>query len=65
MGIKKSPLCSLRNNEDDSVEHMLIKCPISKEIWSNVGDLIVELGMPNYSITDIKIIMGGLESQYA
>ena len=61
MGIKKSPNCSLCKNEIDSVEHMLIDCPISKDLWFEVQDWIVELGIPNYNITKEKIIMGELE----
>ena len=61
MGIKKSPNCSLCKNEVDSVEHMLIECPISKDLWFEVQDWIVELDIPNYNITKEKIIMGELE----
>ena len=61
MGIKNSPLCSLCKIERDSVEHMLFDCPVSKDLWLNVQNWIVELGIPNYIITKEKIIMGELE----
>ena len=61
MGIKKSPNCSLCSIEVDSVEHMLFDCPVSRDLWLSVQNLIVELGIPNYIITKEKIIMGEME----
>ena len=62
MGIKKSDQCSFCLTKMDSVEHMLIQCPISRNLWGSVRDWIEELGMPNYNITDSKIIIGDLEN---
>ena len=61
MGIKSLPLCALCGLSDDSVEHTLITCPISKELRRNVQDWIIELGIPVYTITDAKIATGELE----
>ena len=61
MGIKKSPMCDLCNTEEDSVEHMLIECTVSKELWREVGNRIVELGVPEYNLTESKIVTGELE----
>ena len=61
MGIRKSPLCSLCKNEEDNVEHILIECPVSKELWHGVRDWIIGLGIPDYSTTGEKSVMGELE----
>ena len=61
MGIKASARCSFCNTENDSVEHMLIKCNITKELWSKVWNWIVEIGVPGYHSSEEEIIMGELE----
>ena len=40
---------------------MLIECPVSEELWHGVRDWIIELGIPDYSMTGEKRIMGELE----
>ena len=42
------------------VEHMLIECTISKELWRETRNWIVER-VPDYLLTEDKIIMGELE----
>ena len=44
MGIKSLPLCALCGLSDDSVEHTLITCPISKEL-KPVSHRRVKLGL--------------------
>ena len=61
MGIKASALCTFCDDENDCVEHMLIKCRVVRELWSEVRYWIVELGVPNYYLTEEKIILGELE----
>ena len=61
MGIEASALCSFCNAENDSVEHMLIECNITKELSSEIRNLIVEMGEPGYHLSEEKIIMGELE----
>ena len=61
MGIKASALCTFCDDENDSVEHMLIKCRVVRELWSEVRNWIVENGVPDYYLTEEKIIIGELE----
>ena len=61
MGIKKPPLCALCSLTNYSVEHVVINCPISKALWLSVQDWIIELGVPDYNITYVKIVTGELE----
>ena len=61
MGIKTSALCTFCNTENDSVEHMLIECNIIKDLWGEVRNWIIEIGVPDYHLSDEKIIMGELE----
>ena len=60
MEIKNSALCSFCKIENDSVEHMLIECTISKELWRETRNSIDER-VPDYLLTEDKIIMGELE----
>ena len=61
MGIKNSPMCALCNIEEDSVEHILIECTVLIELWKEVRSWIVELGVPDYNLTESKIVIGELE----
>ena len=61
MGIKASALCSFCNTENDSVEHMLIECNITKELWREAWNWIIEIGVPGYHLSEEKIITGELE----
>ena len=61
MGIKASVLCSFCDDENDSVEHMLIKCRVIRELWSEVRNWIVELEVSNYYLTEEKMIIVELE----
>ena len=62
MGLKKSDQCSFCQANIDSVEHMLIQCPISRNLWGSVRDWIEEIGMPNFNLPDARIILGDLEN---
>ena len=65
MGILKSDLCSMCKIEVDSIEHMFLGCLHVIELWENVTDWIVELGMPNYVMTASRMIIGDLENALA
>ena len=65
MGIKNSELCGMCHKEVDSVEHMLLYCECTKNLWSLVESWINDLGMPEYHITEEKIIVGDLENASA
>ena len=52
MVIKNSPMCALCNIKEDSMEHVLIECPVSKEIWREVRSWIAELGVPDYNLSE-------------
>ena len=61
MGMKASALCTFCDDENDSVEHMLIECNVVRELWSEVRNWIVEMGVPDYYLTEEKILMGELK----
>ena len=42
----------------DSVEHMLLDCTHSKELWDHVNKWIIELGIVDYYMSELKIIVG-------
>ena len=65
MGLVQSNLCSMCKTEVDSIEHMFLGCPHVIELWENVTDWIVELGMPNYVMTASRMIIGDLENALA
>ena len=44
---------------------MLLTCAVSKEIWSEIDDWIVELGMQNCTLFPLKIIPGDLGNALA
>ena len=53
--IKNSPLCSLIQNEIETVEHLVFNCDRIKDIWSQVESWIkerVDLDV-NFTIKDI------------
>ena len=62
MGIKNLDQCSFWESNTGSVEHMLIKCDISRDLWNSVQNWIIELGMENYHLSDAKIVLGDLEN---
>ena len=62
MGINNSNLCSFGLKEIDSVEHMLLLCEVSIELWQEVGNWIIDLGMENYHLSSDKIILGDMEN---
>ena len=62
MGIEETNLCVFCRKEVDSVEHMLLYCEISKELWFKVENWIIELGMENYHLTNSRIVLGDLEN---
>ena len=46
----------------DSVEHMLLQCCITRDLWGGVRDWIVEIGMLNYNLSDTRIILCDMEN---
>ena len=62
MGIKRSNLCSFCLRETDSVEHMLIQCEVTIDLWLEVGNWIPELGIVNYHLSAEEIILGDIEN---
>ena len=62
MGLKKSDLCSFCETHKDSVEHMMLQCTISKKLWESVRNWIEEMGMPNYNLSESRIIVGNMEN---
>ena len=62
MGIKQSNMCGMCNSADDSIEHMLLYCEISRQLWAEVNNWKVELGMLDYHLSNTRIIEGDLQN---
>ena len=62
MGIKSTSLCTFCKIHQDSVEHMLICCPIITELWKKVNSWLREIGLIDYNLTESKIILGDVEN---
>ena len=62
MGIKTTSLCTFCKIQQDSVEHMLLYCPIITELWKKVNSWIREIGLIGYNLTETRIILGDVEN---
>ena len=65
MGIKPSNLCGFCRTEIDSMQHMFLDCEISKAQRAEVKSWIIEPGMTDYNLSNMKIIVGDLENALA
>ena len=65
MGIKQSKMCGMCNVVEDSIEHMFLHCIHSVKLWSDVRDWIIQLGMIDYNLSDIRKITGDMENALA
>ena len=63
MGIKLT--CGMCNLMEDSIEHMFLECIHSIIVWSNVRDWIIQLGMTDYNLSDVRKITGDMENALA
>ena len=50
---------------EDSIEHMFLECIHSRKLWSDVRDWIIQLGMTDYNISDMRKILGDMENVLA
>ena len=62
MGIKNTDLCTFCKTAVESVEHMLLRCPVIKELWKKVNHWLEEIGFINYNLTESRIILGDIEN---
>ena len=62
MGIKKSNICTFCKIAVDSVEHMILSCPVIVELWNEVNNWINEIGFINYKLSENRIILGDIEN---
>ena len=65
IGIKPTNIYGMCNQPEDSIEHMFLECTHSIRLWSYVRDWIVELGMVDYNLSDMRKIVGYLENALA
>ena len=67
MSIKPSNLCGFSKTEIDSklTRTYVLKCEVSKNLWSDINNWIVDLGMANYHLSERKGIIGDLENALA
>ena len=45
--------------------HMFLECIHSKRLWSDVQDWIIQLGMTDNNLSDMRKILGDLENVLA
>ena len=50
------------NQAEDSNEHMFLECTQSIRLWCAVRDWIVELGMVDFNLSDMRKIVGDMEN---
>ena len=55
-------LCTFCKTQQDSVEHMLLYCPIITELWKKVNSWLREVGLIDYNLTETRIILGDVEN---
>ena len=54
MKIANSLLCTFRNQEDETIEHVFLSCEYSKRLWKNVRDCVnKEQDLPNLNPKNI------------
>ena len=58
MKIKESSLCDMCKTDEDSIEHMLIKCSKSRNLWREFEIWLSEIGLADYIIDEQTIILG-------
>ena len=63
MSIKPSNICGFSKTEIDSklTSTYVLKCEVSKNLWSDINNWIVDLGMANYHLSERKSIIGELK----
>ena len=44
---------------------MLFDRKVTKELWNNINERIIELGMVNYNLSNTKTLIGDLENALA
>ena len=54
MGIKNSNICTFCKDTEDSVEHMILRCPVIANLWNEVNNWINEIGFINYKLSENK-----------
>ena len=62
MGIKASDKCTFCKVSTDSVEHMLLYCPIIKRLWDMVNQWVIDIGFIGYKLSVSRKIIGDLEN---
>ena len=62
IGIMDNNKCSMCKVGIDSNYHMLIDCPATISLWTEVQNWIRSLGMETYCLTDRRKILGDLEN---
>ena len=61
---KPSTLCDFCQNEEDSNEHMFLRCVVVKQLWREVENWISQVGVVDYVITEEIIILGELKKSH-
>ena len=62
MSSKKSDKCVFCKDATDSVEDMLLWCPIIKTLWSDINKWLSEMFFLDYSPAESREILGDLEN---
>ena len=62
MGINASDICTFCKVSTDSVEHMLLYCPIITRLWDMVNQWVIDIGFIDYNLSISRKILGDLEN---
>ena len=62
MGINNCDKCTFCKVEIDSVEHMLLNCPVIQDLWLEIKNWLKEIGFIGYNLSESKIILGDIEN---
>ena len=61
MGIRNTDKCVFCKDSTDSVDHMLLWCPIITTLWNEVNMWLSEIGFLYYNLSDSRKILGDLD----
>ena len=56
--IKNSPLCSVCKNETETIKHLFFYCPYVSNIWSQIGDWILQKTNHNIDFNAQVVLFG-------
>ena len=61
LGLSQSPNCTFCNEEPESLEHLLLRCKVSSELWKEVLSWLKDNNIVIESFTEISLFLGFFE----